>query len=227
MPKNSPNLLIVPLALAAALIVALGRPAAAQQFSADLVNTDDGGAAGKSQKIYVADGKVRMEGGGIKGGALLADGAAKTAIMLIPEKKIYVDMARMAGMVQIFMPLNPNDPCPQWQEMAKSAGRNNPGAGDDGAWTCKRIGPDTVNGRSAIKYEAVSPKGEQNNGWVDPKLKFLIKSQNAQGRGMELRNIQEGPQQASLFEIPAGYQKVDMGQMMKQMMPQGGKPPAG
>jgi hypothetical protein len=227
MPKNSPNLLIVPLALAAALSLAAGSPAAAQQFSADLVNTGEDAGQGKAQKIYVADGKVRMEGGGVKGGALVADSAAKTAIMLIPEKRIYVDMARMAGMVQVLMPVNPNDPCPQWQELMAKGARGKPGAGDEGAWTCKRIGPDTVNGRSAIKYEAVSAKGEQNSGWIDPKLKFLIKSQNTQGRGMELRNIQEGPQQASLFEVPAGYQKVDIGQMMKQMAPQGGKPPSG
>jgi hypothetical protein len=33
---------------------------------------------------------------------------------------------------------------------------------------------------------------------------------------MELRNIQEGSQPASLFEIPAGYTKFDMGGAMRQ-----------
>jgi hypothetical protein len=32
----------------------------------------------------------------------------------------------------------------------------------------------------------------------------------------ELRNIQEGTQSASLFEIPAGYTKMDIGNMMQQ-----------
>jgi len=32
----------------------------------------------------------------------------------------------------------------------------------------------------------------------------------------ELRNIQEGSQPASLFEVPAGYTKFDMGSMMQR-----------
>jgi hypothetical protein len=32
----------------------------------------------------------------------------------------------------------------------------------------------------------------------------------------ELRNIQEGAQPASLFEIPAGFTKMDLGGMMQQ-----------
>jgi hypothetical protein len=34
--------------------------------------------------------------------------------------------------------------------------------------------------------------------------------------GGELRNIQEGSQPASLFEVPAGYTKMDMGGMMQR-----------
>jgi hypothetical protein len=33
---------------------------------------------------------------------------------------------------------------------------------------------------------------------------------------MELRNIKEGPQPASLFEIPSDYTKFDMGSMMQR-----------
>jgi hypothetical protein len=32
----------------------------------------------------------------------------------------------------------------------------------------------------------------------------------------ELRNIQEGTQSATRFEIPAGYSKMDIGNMMQQ-----------
>ena len=32
----------------------------------------------------------------------------------------------------------------------------------------------------------------------------------------EMQNIKEGPQPASLFEIPAGYTKMDMGGMMQK-----------
>ena len=51
--------------------------------------------------------------------------------------------------------------------------------------------------------------------WLDPKLRFPVKWQGKDGSG-EMRNIQEGPQPASLFEVPAGYTKMDMGGMMQQ-----------
>ena len=215
-------------ALAAAALFASGGGVAAQQFSADLVSGEQAASPDRpAQKIYVSDGKVRMERAGARGGAVIADANSKTTIMLMPQQKAYMDMTQMGPMgqmmVRALMPVDPNNPCPQWQEMAKAANRN--GAEGGGDWTCKRIGNETVNGRSTIKFEADSPKGERHYAWVDPKLKFLVKSQNADGRGMELRNIAEGPQQASLFEIPAGYQKMDIAQMMRQMMPQGAKPP--
>ena len=44
---------------------------------------------------------------------------------------------------------------------------------------------------------------------------LLVKWQGHSSAG-ELRNIQEGTQSASLFEIPAGYTKMDIGHMMQQ-----------
>ena len=35
----------------------------------------------------------------------------------------------------------------------------------------------------------------------------------------ELTNIKEGEPDASLFQIPAGYHKMDMGMMMQGMQP--------
>jgi hypothetical protein len=214
-------------ALAAAMLITTGYGVAAQQFSADMVTAAQAQGDRPAQKVYVSDGKVRMEGGNMRGGAVIADANAKTTIVLMPQQKAYMDMSQMGKMGQMMaralMPVDPNNPCPQWQEMAKEAGRNN--ANNGGNWTCKRVGTETINGRSTIKFEADAANGERHFAWVDPKLRFLVKSQNGEGRGMELKNIQEGPQQASLFEIPAGYQKMDMAQMMRQMMPQGAKPP--
>ena len=79
-----------------------------------------------------------------------------------------------------------------------------------------KIGSDTVNGRSTVKYEGVSNKGEKAHIWVDTKLHCVIKADQATGGGIELRNIQEGPQPASLFEIPSGYTKFDMGAIMQR-----------
>jgi hypothetical protein len=50
---------------------------------------------------------------------------------------------------------------------------------------------------------------------VDTELRCVVKTGEAAG-GFELRNIHEASQPASLFEVPAGYTKFDMGGMMKQ-----------
>jgi len=81
--------------------------------------------------------------------------------------------------------------------------------------SCRRVGSDTVNGRSTIKYEGTSTDGDTSTFWLDPKLRFPVKWEGKNGGG-ELRNIQEGAQPANLFEVPAGYTRFDMGAMMKQ-----------
>lgn len=78
------------------------------------------------------------------------------------------------------------------------------------------VGPDTVNGRSTVKYEGVSSNGVKATDWVDTKLHSVIKTHGGTGGGIELRNIQEGSPAASLFEVPAGYTKFDIGSMMQR-----------
>ena len=95
--------------------------AMAQQFSAEMVNAAGGGPSARSQKIYVQDGKIRMEGTGMKGGALIADANSKAAIMLMPEQKAYFDMARLGMMIQALKPVDPNNPCPQGQQKVRRA----------------------------------------------------------------------------------------------------------
>jgi hypothetical protein len=77
------------------------------------------------------------------------------------------------------------------------------------------MGSDSLNGRSSVKYEGVSNQGEKSHIWVDTKLRCVVKTDEAAG-GFELRNIREASQPASLFEVPAGYTKFDMGGMMRQ-----------
>ena len=47
-----------------------------------------------------------------------------------------------------------------------------------------------------------------------------MKTVSSEGTEMDLTNIQERSPSASLFEIPAGYRKFDMGAMMGGQMPQ-------
>jgi len=103
----------------------------------------------------------------------------------------------------------------------------------------KLVGTETVNGRSAEKWENTTT--EQGNTqttlvWFDPELNTAIRQQFPNGAVVELTNIQEGAQPAALFTIPAGYHETAPPQMPRgqggpmsggQMPQRGQMPPAG
>ncbi len=128
-------------ASAAALFLALGlfgvallsgAPAAAQQFSADLVSTNAHGrredAAGK---LYVGPGIVRIEPPGVRNGRFLTDPGAGAALFLMPAQRVFMDAKQSSRLTQILTPVDPNDPCPAWDAMAKIAGSDR-----GGHWAC-------------------------------------------------------------------------------------------
>jgi hypothetical protein len=89
----------------------------------------------------------------------------------------------------------------------------------------KLVGKEKIDGREVEKWEVTTKHGNQTQHsieWVDPELRVALKQEHGQGQVTELRNIKEGPQPASLFEVPQGYQK----RAMPQGMP-GGAPGAG
>lgn len=48
----------------------------------------------------------------------------------------------------------------------------------------------------------------------DPALRVVVRNEDAKGRVIELRNIQEGKQPDSLFTIPEGYRKANMREIL-------------
>ena len=85
-------------------------------------------------------------------------------------------------------------------------------------WSCKNLGTDQVNGRTCDHWQVTDKNVKISNLWIDQKIHFAIKAVS-QDSSFELTNIKEGEPSASLFEIPSGYQKMDMGGMMKGMRP--------
>lgn len=190
--------------------------ALAQDFSADVITNKAGNNA--PGKLYSTKDKVRWELGEKNAqmgpSALVIDEAQGKSFVIIEQRHMYMDsqpwMTRTPVVTQFWHVQDINDACPQWKKLAEQLKT-------DKNWgSCSKVGSDTVNGRSAVKYEGVSNKGEKSNYWVDEKLKCVIKAESGSG-SFELRNIQEGSQPPSLFEIPAGYTKFDMGAMMGQM----------
>lgn len=188
----------------------------AQDFSADVVNARGGEGI---RKIYSSKDKVRYEVEGqnkmMGPSAVIVDEAQNKWLVLLAERHMYIDtwpvMMKKPLITQYWHVSDVNDACPQWKKIAEQAGTYQ-------NWgSCTKIGSDTLNGRSTVKYEGVSKKGDKNLIWVDTKLHCVIKMDGTTGGGIELTNIREAAQPASLFELPAGYTKFDMGAMMGQM----------
>jgi hypothetical protein len=206
--------------LAASLVLASGTLFAQQDFSADVVNMT-------TQKetpphISVTKDKMRVDAKSHSGpggsGVVIVNYATQTTDVIIPDRQMYIESVNgqgPAGMMQrAFNPFRPGDvedACASWKKLPQNQGG-----------TCNKVGHDTVNGRDTIKYEGTNSKGETATVWIDPKLAFPIKWTGNKGDNWELQNIQVGSQPSSNFEIPAGYQKMDMSQMMNGMgrMPQ-------
>ena len=195
-------------------LACLGCSAAAQQFSADLVATNSAGRpTGTTGKLYVANGAVRIETSDLPGSLFLVSGNAGTAYLVRPAQRIFMDAKQSSRLTQIMVPVDTDDPCKQWQAMAMVAGA----AEQAGQWHCHRLGPDSVAARNVIKYQATSPQGRANYGWIDPELKFPLRFQYEDGTKIELDSIREASQPAGLFEIPADFRKFDPQQLIERI----------
>ena len=95
---------------------------------------------------------------------------------------------------------------PKVQDFLNSGG--DPCTGHEGA-TCKKVGTESIDGRSCDKWEMTEKGGKVETFWMDQKLHFPIKLISGDVTAV-YTNIKEGPQDASLFNIPAGFKKLDM-----------------
>jgi len=185
-----------------------------QEFSADVVSQKSDNVGMK--KVYATKNKVRFEVQGANPAmgptVVVFDDTQHKYIVIMAERHMYMDapVTMVRPLMQHFWRVDDvNDACPEWKKTAEETGTlKNWGS-------CTKIGSDTVNGRIAVKYEGVSSKGEKGHYWLDTKLRCVVKTDEGSG-GFELRNIQEGSQPSSLFEVPAGYTKFDLGGMMQQ-----------
>lgn len=177
----------------------------ASQFSARLVAAKAAGdAVTPAGKIYVDNLKVRIETPDFPDSFLLIDESVPAAYLVRLAARVFMDAKQSSRLTRLFVPLTGDDPCPQWQVMAEVAGI----ADQAGHWHCVAAAHDNVAGRNTVKFDATSPRGH-SAGWIDLGLKFPLKAEIEDGSIFMLQNIQEGPQSADLFVIPAGYKKFD------------------
>ena len=182
-----------------------GVTAHAQQFSADLVMVrHDGEAPTSAGRLRVFREKVRLETPELADGFFLIDGAMPSAYFVRPAARIFMQARQSSPLTRVFVPVDPADPCRQWQAMAKLAG-----IAEQGDWHCERSGEETIGTRDTIRYLAVSGSGQEFSGWIDAARKFPLRIKTQDGATITAENIRDEAQSAQLFEMPGGLRKFD------------------
>jgi hypothetical protein len=189
------------------LLFVAGSALAQSEFSGEIYNDSAKGAKGPT-KVYFGKDKMRFDTNDAQGGGVIVDFSTQSYLVIMPKQHMYMQMPAQAmesrGLFNFFKSGDIDNACSDWLKLATNSGG-----------TCHKVGSETVNGRSTVEYEGTNTKGDSSKVWLDKEVRFPIKWEGRNGGG-ELRNIQEGSQPASLFDVPAGYTKMDMGGMMQQ-----------
>jgi hypothetical protein len=184
------------------------------EFSADMRIIDN---TDRTQivKLFVGNKRARFDrpttGGETSGiGSLLIDFDHQFLFLLIPQSKLYLQISGSSGTpfyrgASMFRPSSPDNPCGGWVSEANQQGIT---------LRCQSGGPDTVNGRPAVRWDATTPDGVHGSLWYDQTLNFIVKIQRTSKGGVqsgyELQNIKEGTQSQKLFEFPADYREFTL-----------------
>jgi hypothetical protein len=180
--------------------------ALAQDFSADSVVKDPAGGILRG-KVYRASNLYRVEAVAPTADAanpmtVIVDVAGEVSYVIDDRQKIIMVSHGRAALnrISIAVPAN-GDLCAR---LDKSSSQN---------VSCRSLGEDTLNGRPAVKWAMTATYNGQTATqyvWVDPKLGAAVRI-DAGRATHELQNIQEAPQPARLFAIPADYRRIDLG----------------
>ena len=188
----------------------MNRPQA--EYSADATVENEEGTT--KQKIFVTPTKERKEmlTGSGEGAVQIFRYDNKVLWMLMPSEKMYMEHSLGGG------PSKGSDTS-QW------------------SYEDTAMGEETLNGVRVTKYKtiATSTDGKKYGGFswrtregINVKQDLLYKEGNEKKRMLtELSNLQIGRQDPTLFEIPEGFTKFDMGGMMGGMGRQGMGQPTG
>ena len=164
--------------------------AQAAEFSATMVSQAQGQSL--QGKVFVKGDKMRNEMNmGGESNITITRPDKKVVWIAMPQQKMYMEMPLSDKMQQKMIMKDPED-------RAKM----------------KLLGTETINGFDCEKYEmdtAYEGKSLKQYVWIAKKLGMPIKSVSADGSmTMEYRDIKVGGVADSVFDLPQGYQKMDM-----------------
>lgn len=183
--------------LSGVIVLAFGSlPLVAQDFSADLVRLKPTNTV--TTKVYAHGDKMRFDATiQARNSVAIIDLASRTTLMIIPDNKTYVKTTHVNASIPFFHITDVENACPAWEKSLEKPG------------PCTKVGDETMNNRSTVKYKGVAADGDTGFAWIDRNLKMVIKWEGERSAA-ELQNIQEGPQAARLFQVPDGYEMFDL-----------------
>lgn len=206
---------IKPLLFAAALAVAPAahafNPSSTAEYSADWTMESEMGAV-KGKVNHAANKERREMGQGGESMIMIMRQDKKVVWNLMPAQRMYMEMNMDGGA----------DNRKQGPEV------------NDYDFEQTVVGEETVNGvkttKSKIIMKPKKPDGKKMGGFMWSTKDGIMVKLDAIGvdgdkkvrMKMELTNLKVGKQDASLFEVPSGYSKLDMGNMGGMMGNRGG-----
>jgi hypothetical protein len=204
--RTVPSAVLIGLTLAATGRADPAGPGDLPEVAAEIVSRDASDAPrGVPATVRLAHGVVRLETPELPTAYFLVDSAAGTALLVRPVHRIFTDAREATLLTQIFVPVNPDAPCPAWQAAALVAGV--PRASD--VWRCERIAAQGDADAGTIRYRVLPPGQPPDERWIDPVLRFPVRLRTADGSTLALEHIRVEPQPAALFSIPAGFARLD------------------
>ncbi len=170
-------------------IFLLSRTALAFEFSADTILTYEGGRETKG-KIYFKPDKYRMDMKVQEEMIMITRVDKKVIWNIMPAQKMYMEM-----------PFNLKNK-PKVEEKF------------EGEIDRKLVGNETIDGHPAKKYLITYKSDNEKHQvyqWFATDINFPVKTSAIDGSwSQEYKNIKIGSQPDSLFEVPAGYKKIQM-----------------
>jgi hypothetical protein len=200
-------------------------------FSAEIFSARD--STKPSTRIYMGTGKFRLEMGKPDDrSAIVFDPARGTTLLIGMKDRSYIDAGMFTSLIargaapvmRLLRPMNAVDPCTDWNSVIDhmSVGHDSltlhlRSSDTVHPFICRHIGAESVNGRPAQKWAvAQGDHGDSGTLWIDDGLHIISKSASPSGE-IELRDIEEGPQPAALFEPPPGYRRLGLSEMLAKL----------
>lgn len=170
-------------------VIILSGIASAMEFSADTVMTTK--ESKMTGKMYFKADRIRMDMNVKKGNMSTITRMDKKVIWnIMPAQKMYMEM-----------PFNQQDK-PKVEEKM------------EGEIERKQVGSENIDGHPTKKYLITYKSGkgkEQMHQWLATDINFPVKTASIDGTWtQEYKNIKIGSQANDLFEVPAGYKKMQL-----------------